>query len=156
MAAKAYKRWKLAKQNGRYMSEFKTPTNPHHVVIDESLAEIYNSNTQDSGVLYEIDQEATILLEKDINKRMQERIARQTRTTYNPDLIKPKVVEPIKEEEENETPDQLKYNKRKEKMIAAGWVFNIETNSFTRKDEVVKAEDLLNMANTNYGKLIKQ
>ena len=151
MAAKVYKEWKLSRgDNGGFNRDHKT-LRKQHTVIDEQLAEIYNSNTDSSGLLYEVDEVATAELNKDISKRMSEKIAKNTKISFNP-IEKA----PVVEKEIEETPDQKKYNTRKAKMIEAGWLFHDDSKSFTKGDDEVTAEKLLSLSNVLYGKLLKQ
>ena len=143
---KAYKIMQLLRgENGvNFDTNHKTFTGKFSK-IDESLAEQFNSNCLDSGKFYEVDEELT---EKCFGEKKK---AKEPKTE-------------TKEESENktpettlkktpETPEQLKYNNRKDKMLAAGFTF--ENDEFIKGETKIKASELLGLHSVKYGKLIK-
>ena len=155
MAIKVYKEWKLSRgEDGKYLPEHKT-LRKSHTVIDEWLAEQYNQNTFSSGLLYELDEEKTKELETDISKRMAEKIKKQTKVSFTPVEVKEPVKEPEKVPDKVSDKNQLKYDRRKAKMIETGWIFDADKKVFSKNNQIVDAEELLLLDNIKYGKLLK-
>jgi len=136
MSTKVYRLYQLGREGNSFNLEQRKEIRSS-VKIDETLAEIYNDNAIDSGKLYVINEEET------------ERLFGKPKPKVSTPVI-PAVTESV-----TETPEQLKYNVRKDKMIAAGFVFNETDNVFERGKVIIKAEALLDMPPAKYGKLLK-
>lgn len=139
MADKVYRLFQLMR-NGNVFDLNQRKEIRSSVKISESLAEMFNSNALDSGKLYVINEEET------------ERLFGKPK----------KVVEEVKKKDEdppaNKTfipTDQQKYDKRKSKMIEAGFVFDSEQTTFTKGNDVITGAELLALNNVKYGKLLK-
>lgn len=153
MAIKVYKEWKLSRgEDGKFMPEHKT-LRKAHTTIDEWLAEEYNKNTYSSGLVYELDEEKTKELETDVNKRMAEKIRKGNKVSFTPQAEAVKPPEPPTPPAL--TPEQIKYNKRKEKMLTSGWVFDSAKNIFAKGENIIAAEELPGMNNIKFGKILK-
>jgi hypothetical protein len=149
MATKVYKEWKLSRDGeNKFNREHKT-LRKKHVVIDERLAEIYNDNTVDSGLFYELDIEATKELNLDINRRTVEKRQANNKTTFSKKEPKPDIIIDNTEEDKQKT-----YNERKQKLIEAGYVFDVD--NFTKGNKVVSSAKVADMIPMVFGKLIKQ
>lgn len=125
--------------------------------IDETLAETYNSNCLDSGKLYVEDPEITKTI---FTSRQKKEI-----TNLNPppsgsgktqeQIDAEKKAEKERKKKEEEKKSQAQYDKRKAKMIEAGFVFNPEPPTFTKGKKTITALELSEMTNLKYGKLLK-
>lgn len=150
---KVYKEFKLSRDGDGYNINHRTLNKPH-VTIDEGMADKFNSNTQDSGLFYELDVEASKELAQHVNQRRADKIKKSNRTSFDPPLQQHEQIN-SPEPPAGLSPDQEKYNKRKEKMIVAGWEFNTDMSEFIREEQKVSADELLSMPNAKYGKLLK-
>lgn len=128
MAIKAYKVMQLLRgaNGGAFDRDHQTFTG-RVSKIDESLAETYNSNSIESGKLYVEDPELTAKI----------------------------FLRPEKKAEQPESPEQKKYNGRKEKLIDAGFTFDDEKRTFTKGESVIEASELVDIAPVTFGKLLK-
>lgn len=130
MAVKAYKVMQLLRgANGGAFDKNHQSFTGRVSKIDESLAETYNSNSLESGKLYVEDPEIT------------------ARIFLRPE----KKIETPK----SETPEQKKYDLRKEKLITAGFTFDEDEKTFTKGESTIEASQLVDMAPVTFGKLLK-
>ena len=150
---KAYKYMQLLRgANGNQFDiNHKTWINGTICKVDEIYANDCNENCLQSGKYFELDVELT---EKLFSTKP------KAETTLKPTPIIPAVNQNslVDNDEgivevEDKTEDQTKYNKRKEKMITAGFVFENET--FTKGEISIKANELLNLHSVKFGKLLK-
>ncbi len=136
MATKVYSLYQMAREGNIFSLDGKKLIRTG-VKISPEMAEQFNQNSITSGKHYELDEAET------------ERLFGQP---VNKEVVKTSNIE--------ETPEQIKYNKRKAAMLEAGFSLEAQDNDgdvmIFRKGEVhILAEELVNMAPNKYGKLLK-
>lgn len=144
MQTKVFKKFKmLREEQGKFSIEHKKYE--RDCKISQQLADQFNENSMDSGIIYVLDEEKTNLI-----------FGVKTEKKELDPIFTKEEIKDIKEHAEEEAGEiQAKYNKRKDAAIKAGFEFDTEGNTFTRGEIVVTAQELLELNNIRYGKLLK-
>jgi hypothetical protein len=161
MATKAYKLFQLGREGNSFNLEQRKEIRSS-VKIDESLAAIYNANSKDSGKLYvENEEETERLFGKPKSKIITPVIPEVTDSISKEFIEDVKASNAVKVIEDNQpTPEQLKYYTRRDKMFAAGFVLRSQADGgtdmvFVKNNKSILASELLALAPAKFGKLLK-